>query len=152
MECLGVTRVPEGPSWSFEIKLDGYRLEVVRTSGAATLYSCRRSVLSRQFPYVVEAVQGLPFGTVLDGEFVALDSKGHPGFNLLQNFRLAAAHIVYFAFDIPVLRDREPTTTPERRRSLHGVSVFPLSAHFVPGILGESDLWTEHFPEPLRRA
>lgn len=82
MECLGVKRVPEGSVWSFEVKLDGYRLEVVRTSGAATLYSRRRSVLTMQFPSVVEAVQGLPFGTILDGEFVALDSKGHPSFNL----------------------------------------------------------------------
>jgi bifunctional non-homologous end joining protein LigD len=123
MECLGVKRFPEGPLWSFEVKLDGYRLEVVRTPGAATLYSRRRSVLTRQFPSVVEAVQGLPFGTVLDGEIVALDSKGHPSFNLLQNYRSAAPHIVYFAFDILVLRDRDlmRLSLAERREILQTV-------------------------------
>ena len=25
MECLAVTKLPEGPDWTYEIKLDGYR-------------------------------------------------------------------------------------------------------------------------------
>jgi ATP-dependent DNA ligase len=33
MECLPVTKIPEGPEWTYEIKLDGYRLEVVRAGG-----------------------------------------------------------------------------------------------------------------------
>jgi len=33
MDCLPVSRLPEGPEWTYEIKLDGYRLEAVR-SGA----------------------------------------------------------------------------------------------------------------------
>jgi ATP-dependent DNA ligase len=30
MDCLPVSRLPEGPEWTYEIKLDGYRLEVCR--------------------------------------------------------------------------------------------------------------------------
>lgn len=33
MECLPVTKIPEGPEWTYEIKLDGYRLEAVKTKG-----------------------------------------------------------------------------------------------------------------------
>jgi ATP-dependent DNA ligase len=29
MDCLPVSKFPEGPKWTYEIKLDGYRLEVV---------------------------------------------------------------------------------------------------------------------------
>src|SRR5450631_3346523 len=45
MECLPVTKLPEGPQWSYEIKLDGYRLEAVKNDSKTTLYSRRRNVL-----------------------------------------------------------------------------------------------------------
>jgi ATP-dependent DNA ligase len=38
MDCLPVSKLPEGPKWTYEIKLDGYRLEVVRSAGRTTLY------------------------------------------------------------------------------------------------------------------
>jgi hypothetical protein len=31
MDCLPVKEVPEGPEWTYELKLDGYRLEPVRS-------------------------------------------------------------------------------------------------------------------------
>jgi ATP-dependent DNA ligase len=37
MDCLPVTRLPEGPEWTYEIKLDGYRLEAVRCARILTL-------------------------------------------------------------------------------------------------------------------
>jgi ATP-dependent DNA ligase len=49
MDCLPVLKVPEGPEWTYELKLDGYRLEVVRTEGETTLYSRRRNVLNQKF-------------------------------------------------------------------------------------------------------
>jgi ATP-dependent DNA ligase len=42
----------------------------------------------------------LPEDTVIDGEPVALDEASRPSFNLLQNFRSAAAPITLYAFDI----------------------------------------------------
>lgn len=68
MECLPVPEIPDEDPWTYEIKLDGYRLEVIRKTGAVTLYSRRENVLNRQFPYVAEALEYLPNGTVLDGE------------------------------------------------------------------------------------
>ena len=29
MECLLVSKLPEGPEWSYEIKLDGYRAQAL---------------------------------------------------------------------------------------------------------------------------
>jgi ATP-dependent DNA ligase len=48
MNCHPVSRIPEGPNWTYEIKLDGYRLEAVKAKGRVMVYSCRRTVLNRQ--------------------------------------------------------------------------------------------------------
>lgn len=37
MECLPVPKVPEGDQWTYELKLDGYRLGAVKTKGLVTL-------------------------------------------------------------------------------------------------------------------
>jgi ATP-dependent DNA ligase len=50
MDCLPVSKLPDGPEWTYEIKLDGYRLEVVRKSRTTTLYSRRENVLNQKFP------------------------------------------------------------------------------------------------------
>ncbi len=49
MDCLPVSKVPEGAEWTYEIKLDGYRLEAVKTKGKVTVYSRRRNVLNAKF-------------------------------------------------------------------------------------------------------
>lgn len=55
-----VARLPEGPEWTYEIKLDGYRLEVVQSAGRTTLYSRRRNVLDQKFHYIASALKDLP--------------------------------------------------------------------------------------------
>jgi DNA ligase D-like protein (predicted ligase) len=125
MDCLPVVNVPEGPEWSYELKLDGYRLEVVRAKGETTLYSRRRNVLNQKFPYIASALESLPEGTVIDGELVATGPDGRPNFNLLQNFRSAESHITYYAFDILVHMNRDLTMLPlsERRAILRSIIV-----------------------------
>lgn len=120
MDCLPVTKLPAGAGWTYEIKLDGFRLEAVKTGGKVTLYSRRRNPLNRRFPYIAAALADLPDATVIDGEVVALDETGRSDFNLLQNFRSAEARIHYYAFDILVLRGKLLTGLPlaERRRIL----------------------------------
>ncbi len=123
MECLPVLKIPEGDDWSYELKLDGYRLEVVRTNRKSTLYSRRRNILNQKFPYIETALDSLPEDTVIDGELVALGSDGKPNFNLLQNFRSAEAHILYYAFDILIHKGSDLTVLPlsERRQILRSV-------------------------------
>ena len=87
MECLPVEKIPEGKLWTYELKLDGYRIEAVKSGGKITLYSRRGTDLSQRFRYVTSALAMLPDETVIDGEIVALDEQGKPNFNLLQNFR-----------------------------------------------------------------
>jgi DNA ligase D-like protein (predicted ligase) len=122
MECLPVEKLPAGANWSYEIKLDGYRLQAVNQK-ELSLHSRRGNILNKKFPYIVEALKGIPHGTVVDGELVALGPDGRPSFNLLQNFRSGESHIMFYAFDLLVHEDRDLTHLPflERRKWLQRV-------------------------------
>jgi bifunctional non-homologous end joining protein LigD len=125
MECLSVSKLPEGLEWLWEIKLDGYRALAVKSGNGVTLFSRRGKSLNRQFPYIVEALADLPAGTVVDGEVVAIDESGRPDFNLLQNFRAEASRIQYYVFDLLCWKGRDLTgvTLVERRALLKSVVV-----------------------------
>lgn len=138
MECLPVTAIPEGPGWTYEIKLDGYRLQAVKNAGKTVLYSRRRNVLNEKFSYIAEALEKLPDGTVLDGEVVALDESGRSDFNLLQNFKSAATKIHYYAFDVLMAKGKPTTQLPlaDRRQILQ--KICPLNEHISLSPVDES--------------
>src|SRR6266446_4232611 len=125
MECLSVSKLPEGLEWLWEIKLDGYRALAVKSGTGVTLFSRRRKSLNRQLPYIVDALASLPEGTVVDGEIVAIDDGGRPDVNLLQNFRAEASRIQYYVFDLLCWKDRDLTRVPmvERRALLKSLVV-----------------------------
>jgi len=123
MEALSVAKLPDGPEWVWEIKLDGYRALAVKTGSGVILYSRRKKSLNRQFPYIVEALADLTPGTVVDGELVGLNENGKPDFNLLQNFRRQASRIQYHIFDLLCFDNRNLThvTLCERRAILNSL-------------------------------
>ena len=141
--CLS-RKSPKGANWTYEIKLDGYRLEAVRSAGETTLFSRRKNVLNKKFHYVAEALEGLPNGTVIDGELVALGADGHPNFNLLQNFRSAESRVVYYVFDILIHKNRDLTQLPlsERRKILSNVRSILGPIAPPPGM--RSGLWSKY--------
>jgi ATP-dependent DNA ligase len=53
-------------------------IEPLRSSPGSniTLFSRRKKSLNRRFPYIVEPLTDLPEGTLVDGEFVAIDESG----------------------------------------------------------------------------
>ena len=63
MERLPVVKLPEGAVWTWEIKLDGWRMEVVKTGGKVTLYSRRAKVFNAQFPFIAREL-----GTTVERE------------------------------------------------------------------------------------
>ena len=75
------------------------------------LYSRLKNSNTKKFPCIAEALTFLPEETVIDGELVALNTEGIPDFNLMRNYKSAAAHLVYFAFDI-LFHKGKPTIRP----------------------------------------
>jgi ATP-dependent DNA ligase len=57
MECLPVATVPEGSQWTYELKLDGYRFEVLKSKGRVTLHSRRGTDMTKRFAYVAESLE-----------------------------------------------------------------------------------------------
>lgn len=123
MECALVSKLPEGPDWTYEVKLDGYRALGVKTSREAILYSRNGKNFNKRYPYLAEAVGDLPDDTVIDGEVVALDDSGHPDFHRLQHFGAEAPRIYYFVFDLLISNGRDLTklSLNERRKLLAGL-------------------------------
>jgi DNA ligase D-like protein (predicted ligase) len=105
-------RLPVGPDWLYEIKLDGYRALAIKNNGRAALRSRNDNDFSRRYPMVVKALAALPDETIIDGEVVALDETGKPSFNILQNYGSSRAAVFYYVFDILVLASRDVMGEP----------------------------------------
>jgi bifunctional non-homologous end joining protein LigD len=92
-------RVPIG---STRLKLDDYWALGLKTQSNVELWSRNQKDFTRRFPTVANALKELPNETVIDGEIVAVDDKGLPSFNLLQNFDGAEQTSLFYVFDLLV--------------------------------------------------
>src|SRR5271169_4753922 len=78
-------KLPESDLFVYELKLDGFRAEAIKSGGRIHLRSRNDKDFNKKYPTIVGALAALPDETVIDGEIVALDSSGRPSFNSLQN-------------------------------------------------------------------
>ena len=124
MECALVPKLPEGSDWTFEAKLDGYRAIGVKGNNTI-LYSRNHKNFNKRFPQIADALNDLPFDTVIDGEVAAPDESGRPDFHRLQHFAAEASRIHYFVFDLLIVKGRDLTSLPltERRKLLKSIKL-----------------------------
>jgi bifunctional non-homologous end joining protein LigD len=116
--------VPAGPEWTYEVKWDGYRAQVVKNGATVTLASRNLKNITTQFPGVAQAAQRIAARTALiDGEIVALDTQGRPSFQALHHAATGGFSLVYYAFDLLHLNGRDWMSAPleDRRSALHTV-------------------------------
>ena len=70
---------PEGDRWLHELKLDGFRVQVLKDGRTVRLLSRHGHNLASRFPELALAMLALPFRRVLlDGELVAHGPDGMP--------------------------------------------------------------------------
>jgi bifunctional non-homologous end joining protein LigD len=148
LEGLGLRGAPKGPfpgdvapmlatlvdepfdreGWSFEVKWDGFRSIAEVKGGQARLLSRNAKSQNARFPTVAEALSGLKVDAVLDGEVVAVDDKGRPDFQALQNsMRAGGGRILYYVFDVLQVDGRDLRPLPLMRRQEILKKVLPAS-------------------------
>jgi ATP-dependent DNA ligase len=121
MMAVSAAVLPSGPDWTYEVKWDGYRAQVVKNGAAVSLVSRNLKTITRQFPTVADAAAGLaPKAALIDGEIVALDPAGRPSFQALHHLSTSGFSLVYYAFDLLHLDGRDLMRAPleERRAAL----------------------------------
>ena len=126
MLLLRTNRLPEGDTWEYEVKLDGYRAIAFKSGGRVHLRSRNDKDFGGKYPGIVKALSSLPDETVLDGEVVALDEAGRPLFNALQNYGSSKAPLLYYVFDVLTIGGRDVTGEPlSSRRELLDREILP---------------------------
>ncbi|HZE81946.1 MAG TPA: DNA ligase D, partial [Candidatus Polarisedimenticolia bacterium] len=141
--------VPSGTDWLYEVKWDGYRALCFIEGGKVRMLSRRGNKIEKQFTTVAAALaQSVKADTaIIDGEVVALDDKGNPSFQRLQNMTgfgtkpavkgVAAPFLNFFAFDLLYLNgyDLRKAALIDRRQLLMSIllpsEVVRYSEHFV---------------------
>jgi DNA ligase D-like protein (predicted ligase) len=126
MLLLRTEKLPEGPEWQVELKLDGYRALAIKSGGKVYLRSRNDNDFNIRYPGVVKALATMPDDTVIDGEVVALDAEGRPSFNTLQNYGSSGVPLHFFIFDVLVLKGKDVMGEPlVKRRELIEKHVLP---------------------------
>lgn len=97
-----VSNIPEGDSWIFEPKWDGFRSIVFRDANELLIQSRDQKSLNRYFPELIAPLQSqLPPRCVLDGEIV-IASDGALDFEALQlRIHPAASRVKMLAEQMP---------------------------------------------------
>ena len=105
------------PDWLFEVKWDGYRAVAEIRDGNVALYSRNLIPLNEKFFPVLDSLRKLRFEAVLDGEIVVVDDRGHPDFQMLQDYpKSGSGHLLYYVFDLLHFQGHDLTNLPLLRR------------------------------------
>ncbi len=103
MRATLVAKPPPGDRWLYELKWDGYRALAIKDASKVELISRSKKPMTADFPEIAEPIAALPAEmAVLDGEICALDKRGRPGFQLLQQRAIGEARppLFFYAFDL----------------------------------------------------
>ncbi|MEA3188801.1 MAG: bifunctional non-ous end joining protein LigD, partial [Chthoniobacter sp.] len=134
---------PAGEGWIYELKFDGFRALAIKRGQTVELLSRNNKDLSKKFPDLIPAVQGLRVeNAVIDGEIVALDEQGRSSFQLLQAYEMNEEQppICFYAFDLINLDGRNLASLPltDRKAALEKLlGDAPESIRFSASLSGD---------------
>ena len=123
------------PAWIFERKLDGVRCIAHRDRSGVLLLSRTDRNMSGQYPELADGLAADPCPDfVVDGEVVALDSRGITSFGRLQRRGKERVAIYLYVFDLLRLEGVDLRDVPlrERKRQLRGALRFEDPIRFTP--------------------
>jgi bifunctional non-homologous end joining protein LigD len=112
---------PAGDEWLHELKFDGYRMLCHLKPGGVRFWSRNKKDWTHKFPHLGNAIKEFPASVaILDGEVVAVDSKGRASFQKLQQaMKTGDAGFIFHVFDLIYVDGFNLTRTPlHLRKSL----------------------------------
>jgi DNA ligase 1 len=89
--------------WQCEWKWDGIRCQLIKRDGQCFLWSRGEDLITERFPELVEMSEGLPDGTVIDGEILPWKEANVLPFNKLQHRIGRKTVSKKMLIDIPVI-------------------------------------------------
>ena len=113
---------PTGENWQYELKFDGYRVQLHKAWAGATIFRRNGADFSRRFPDISAAIIGLPTRScVIDGELIAAGRHGEPDFLALLHGRHVPTCV--YCFDLLELNGRDLREQPlvQRRARLQAL-------------------------------
>jgi bifunctional non-homologous end joining protein LigD len=106
---------PSGEGWLFELKFDGWRVQLDKEGVFSAIYCKNGGDLTRRFPAIAAAVVGLPTRScIIDGELIAAGRHGQPDFLALLHGRHVPTCV--YAFDLLDLNERDLRELPLANR------------------------------------
>ena len=110
---------PKGADWIFELKYDGYRLELAAGADGAIVYTRSGLDWTDRFSGLARAAFALPCrNALIDGEAVVFDEKGLSDFAMLVAALEAGRgeRVEFVAFDLLILNEKDLRREPLRAR------------------------------------
>lgn len=117
--CETAETPPTGADWIFELKYDGYRLELATGADGAVVYTRSGLDWTHRFAGLARAAFALPCrNALLDGEAVVFDEKGLSDFAMLVSALEAgkSERVEFVAFDLLMLDEKDLRREPLRAR------------------------------------
>ncbi|MDQ7789379.1 MAG: hypothetical protein RDU41_04930, partial [Clostridia bacterium] len=102
MEPVPAEKPTDDPAWIHQVKWDGIRLLSYIEGGRTRLYTRGGQERTGAYPELVEAKVAKAGAVVLDGEVVALDSRGVPSFQRVMRRHMRSQRGLGAAIDISV--------------------------------------------------
>ena len=129
----------DDPDWIYEIKWDGYRAIAEINKKELRLYSRNGLSFKDDYPGIYAELKKIKKDVVLDGEIVALDAKGKPRFQLIQQYKQGrSVPVRYYVFDCLYVNGKSIENKPLLERK-----------EILKGLLSESDIvkYCDHVTE-----
>jgi bifunctional non-homologous end joining protein LigD len=108
---------PVGEQWQYEVKFDGFRIQIHKLGLAVALFGKNGGNLTTRFPTIATALLALPVRScIIDGELIAAGAEGQPDFMALLHGRHVP--VCVYAFELLESQGRDLRELPlEQRRA-----------------------------------
>jgi bifunctional non-homologous end joining protein LigD len=112
--ATSIEKLPSGERWTYEIKFDGYRVQVHLANEAARIFTLRGHDWTHRFKKVAhDAWRIKAHSAVVDGQIVVPAADGTTDFSVLQNeLKGKSTSIALVAFDQLYLNGCDIRTLP----------------------------------------